>query len=529
MWKLKSLFNRAKHKSPADSVIIDNNQIDKTLTGNLSIDSQEIRKIFEPSSDIVYRNLKIWGVYNATLLFIDELVDNELINSDLLKPILNYKKNAAHSGQIQINDLINYLQQSISVANITNGNNCNQVVEHILSGETILLIEGIGTALFIGVKKSEKRSISESVIEPVVRGPRDGFIEDIKTNMALLRKRIKSPKFKVEKMELGRLSKTTVMLCYIEGIALDSLIQEVKKRLSDIDIDLLLESGYIEEFIRDNRLSPFPQLGFTERPDRLTSSLFEGHVGIIVDNSPIALIAPFTFFQYMQSSEDYYENFIPATMIRIIRYLFLFAALTLPAFYIALLNFHQGMIPKTLLVTIWASREGVPFPVFVEAMLLEVFFEALREAGIRLPSAAGQTVSIVGALVIGEAAVRAGMVSSAMVIVVSITGISSFVIPRYSFALAIRVLRFVFMILAGTLGLYGMFAGVFILLTHLANLRSFGVPYLSPLAPTEFSSIKDTFIRAPVWARKKRPGFIGNNNSNRIIDKSDKDSSKQSK
>jgi hypothetical protein len=526
MQQLKNFFKGANHRPVSNSATLNNCQIDKPLTGNLSVDCLEIRNIFNPSSDIIYRELKIWDVYNSTVLFIDELVDTQLINSDLLKPLLIYGKNTTCEGQIQLSDLINYLQQSISVSNITTGTNCNEIIDHILSGETILLVEGINTALFIDVKKSEKRSISESIIEPVIRGPRDGFIEDIKTNTALLRKRIKTPKFKVEKMDVGRLSKTTVIVLYIEGIAKDALVQEVKKRISAIDIDAVLESEYIEEYIRDNRFSPFPQIGFTERPDRLTSSLFEGHVGIMVDNSPIALIAPFTFFQYMQSSEDYYQNYIPATMIRIIRYIFLFTALTLPAFYIALLNFHQGMIPKTLLTTIWASREGVPFPVFVEAMLLEVFFEALREAGIRLPSASGQTVSIVGALVIGEAAVRAGMVSSAMVIVVSITGISSFVIPRYNFALAIRVLRFYFIILAGTLGLYGMFAGGFILLTHMANLRSFGVPYLSPVAPMDFNSLKDVIIRAPIWSKKKRPGFIGNNNSYRSSDKSDSDSSK---
>lgn len=499
--------------SPAE----DNSTVNQMLSRNLESNVEQLKIIFDRSFDIAYREFQIGSLRKGILVFIEGFVDSALIDSNVLKPLLNYDKKLEHPKNIYLNEILNFLKnQVITTSQIKLCMNIQEVVEHVLAGDTILLIDEANQAISMNLKKLDKRSIEESIVEPVIRGPRDGFTEDIQTNISLIRRRLKTNKLKMEKMKVGRLSQTTVVISYLDGIVNNSLVKEVQERIARIDIDAVLESGYIEELIEDNHFSVFPQFGYTERPDRLVSALLEGRIGIIIDNTPIALIAPETFFQAMQSSEDYYQRYIPASIIRCLRYFFLFTAFSAPSFYIAVLTFHQGMLPRNLLMTVWASREGIPFPVFIEALMMEVFFEGLREAGIRLPSIAGQTVSIVGALVIGQAAVQAGLVSSSMVITVSITGISSFIIPRFNLALSIRILRFVMMILAGTFGLYGMFIGFLAILIHMTNLRSFGIPYLSPVAPLDFASLKDVFIRAPWWAMFTRPGFMGTKDSKRI-------------
>lgn len=487
----------------------------KKLSGNLSEDINHFKELFAGSSDIVYREFKIANLYNAVLIFLDGFADINQINSAILRPLINYNVTASNNTENNLSEINAFMhKQILSVAKLSTGMQFQEVIDHILSGETALLVNGVEESFFIDIKKLEKREISEPKLEPLLRGPHDGFTEDLRTNIALIRKRIKTPKLKIEQMHIGRLTKTDVVVSYIDGIANDAIVQEVKKRLSKIDIDGILESGYIEELIEDNHFSIFSQFGYTERPDKLCADLLSGSIGIMINNTPIALIAPQTFIQGLEFSEDYYFRFIPATFLRIIRYLFLAIALLLPSFYIAILTFHPGMIAKALLFTIWTSREAVPFPVLVEAIIIETFFEVLREASLRLP-AAGQTIGIVGALVIGEAAVRAGIVSSPTVIIVSITGISSFMIPKYSLALSVRVLRFVMMIFAGTLGLYGMFMGLLIILIHMAKLSSFGVPYLSPLAPLSISDLKDVIFRAPWWAMNKRPKFLNTKNKTR--------------
>jgi spore germination protein KA len=267
----------------------------------------------------------------------------------------------------------------------------------------------------------------------------------------------------------------------------------------------VLESGYLEEFIEDNPYSPFPQVVHTERPDRVTASLLEGRVAILTDGTPFALIVPAEFITLMQSPEDYYERYMVATAIRWLRYIGFAMSLLLPSLYIAITTFHQEMIPTRLLISLAAAREGVPFPALVEALMMEFTFEALREAGIRLPRAVGQAVSIVGALVIGQAAVQAGIVSPLMVIVVAITGIASFMNPAFNIALTMRLMRFPLMLLAATLGLFGVMVGILAILIHLAGLRSFGVPYLSSLAPLHTKDLKDVAVRAPWWAMDNRP------------------------
>ncbi|WP_238884350.1 spore germination protein [Clostridium sp. YIM B02551] len=501
---------------PSKNTSKNNLQNDKNFSGDLSHDYNEFKQILSNCSDIVFREFKINNLSDALIIYIDEFVNVEQIDMNILKPLLSYNFNNLDKSSINSNELNDFIRkQIVSIGDVNKINFFQDAVDNILTGNAILMVDGLKEAISLDVKKYEKRSVTEPVMEPVVRGPRDGFTEDIKTNLLLVRKRLKTPSLKMEKILVGRLSKTIIYVSYLDGIASDSLVEDIKYKLNKIDIDAILESGYIEELIEDNHFSIFSQFGYTERPDKLCSSLLEGHVGILIDNTPLALMAPQTLFETMQTSEDSYERYLPSIMIRFVRYIFLGLAFSLPSFYIALLTFHQGMIPKKLLFTIWASRENVPFPVLIEAIVMEIFFEGLREAGLRLPSGTGQTVSVVGALVIGDAAVKAGIVSSSMVIIVSITGIASFIIPRYNLSLSVRVLRFFMMILAGTFGLYGMFIGFLTVLIHMAKLNSFGIPYLSPLAPLDLSGLKDVVVRVPWPFMKKRPEYINKKNIRR--------------
>ncbi len=506
--KKRSKQNHISTKKEQDSLKT------KLLTGNLTKDVQQLKTIFERSSDIIYREFQM-GNKTGILIFLDGLVNTDLIDSDVLKPLLKWGRGQLNLPRIeQLKQL--FLEQIITTAEIKYGHQIPDIVTHILSGDTALLIDGMEQALFIGLKKWEKRAVDEPQTELVVRGPREGFTEDLRTNTSLIRRRIKTANLKMESLTIGRLSQTNIVMTYIEGIAEDSLLQEVRERLSRIDIDAILESGYIEELINDNPFSIFPQVANTERPDRVVGGILEGQVGILVDNTPFCLIAPQTFFQFLQTTEDYYLRYPIGTFTRWIRFLFLLISLLLPSLYIALTTFHQEMIPTNLLLSVAASREPVPFPALVEALIMEISFEGLREAGLRMPRPTGQAVSIVGALVIGQAAVDAGIVSSPMVIIVALTGIAAFVIPDYSLANAIRFLRFPMMILAGTLGFYGILLGAIFLQIHISRLRSFGVPYFSPVAPLDIDGLKDVVIRAPWWAMVNRPGQGVNKKTNRM-------------
>lgn len=475
-------------------------------------DVNELKAVFEKSSDIVYRELHI-GNKKGMLIFLDGLVNQQLMDSDVLKPLLNWDEQELKAGITSIKQL---LERVVTTADATSSQKLQDVTDHILSGNTVLLIDKMPDALFISIKGWEKRAIEQPESEVVVRGPRDGFTENLRTNTSLIRRRLKTPRLKMEQKKVGRLSKTDLVITYIEGIAEDSLVQEIHERIDRIDIDAILESGYIEELIDDNPFSVFPLVGHTERPDKVVGSLLEGSVGIIIDNTPFCLIAPQTFFQLIQSPEDYYQRYITSSFIRMLRYLFLIISLLLPSLYVAVTTFHQEMLPTSLLLSLAVAREATPFPALIEALIMEVAFEGLREAGVRLPRAVGSAVSIVGALVIGQAAVDAGIVSSPMVIIVATTGIASFIIPGYEQANTIRILRFPMMFLAGFMGLYGVFLGVITLQIYILRLRSFGVPYFSPVAPLDTTNLKDIFVRAPWWAMNKRPGYLGKNKANRI-------------
>lgn len=375
-------------------------------------------------------------------------------------------------------------------------------------GNALIFADGHDEALICSTQGGEQRSIQEPSTQASFRGPRQGFTESLQTNISMIRRYIKNPNLWVEKMKKGSVTNTDIALMYIQGICDEKVLKEVKQRLEKIDIDSILESGYIEQLIEDETFTTFPTMYHTERPDVVAGNLLEGRFAIIVDGTPFVLIAPALFVQFFQSVEDYYSRFDIATSIRILRVLVFFISLVAPAVYVAATTFHQEMIPTELLVVIAAQRESVPFPAVVEALTMEVSFEILREAGFRLPRVVGSAVSIVGALVIGEAAVQAGIVSPAMVIIVALTAIASFATPAFAMAISARLIRFIFLIASAVMGFYGLILGIIMMFVHLCSLRSFGVPYMSPLAPFSSQGVKDTLFRVPWWADKKRPESV---------------------
>jgi len=474
---------------------------EKLFSGQVSKDIEEIKKILGSPSDLVVREFNYYGIPAAAVM-IDGLVDKVTVVEGILKPLM---LEARIAKALPENPYKSLRDEMLAISEIKETNNFSEFLLAVLSGEVGLILEKNTTALLASAKGWAARSVSEPMNEVVVRGPQEGFTETLRVNTALIRRRIRSPHLRFESLKIGRTSQTDVVIAYLEDIADAKIVEEVRTRLSRIDIDAVLESGYLEEFIEDDPFNIFPQVKHTERPDKAVADMLEGKVVILTDGTPMALVVPTTFTEFFQAAEDYYEKYFLSNFLRAIRLISFFLAMFLPSLYIAIITFHQEMIPTELLLNIWASRSGVPFPAFVEALLMEIAFEALREAGVRLPRPVGQAVSIVGALIIGQAAVEAGIVSTSMVIVVAITGIASFAIPAFNMAIAARIYRFIIMLLAASFGMFGLMIGFIFLVIMLCNTRSFGVPYLAPLAPFSLSAQKDTAARVPWWLMIKRP------------------------
>ncbi len=361
----------------------------------------------------------------------------------------------------------------LTISEVAEVHYIKDLIPKVLIGSTALLIDGLADVFILGTTKANKRNIEEPVSEALVRGPRVGFTEVLSDNTSLLRRHCADESLSLVKLPVGERAKKELVVAFINDLASTELVDEIKNRIQKIDIDSVLESGYIEQLIEDNYLSPFPQIQNTERPDRVISALMEGRVAILLDGTPFVLIAPVTFSMLLQSPEDYYERWLPGTLLRLLRFMTAFVSLFAPALYISFISFHPGLIPTKLAISIIGSREGVPFPALIEALIMEVAIEVLREAGLRLPKPIGPAMGIVGGLIIGQAAVEAGIVSPIMVIVVAVTAISSFTIPQYSVGITLRILRFVAMFCAAIFGLYGVI--LFFYFGHLVKLKSFGV------------------------------------------------------
>ena len=481
------------------------------LRDSLKANIEHVRRTTGGSPDVVVRKFVVGrnpGV-EAAALFVDGLVDDKNVYNFVLEPLLQSNIPPQKSGK----DLLDFIENSlVAVSGVERVSDWSEFFSGLMEGSTMLMLDGVSLALKTGTQGGQFRSIEEPTSQLAVRGPREGFTESLRMNTAMVRRYIRNPYLWQESMVIGEATQTRVSVMYIQGIANDKVVEEVRRRLKQIKADSILESGYIEQFIEDKTFTLFPTVYHTERPDIVAANLLEGRIAIFVDGTPFVLVVPALFIQFFHAVEDYYYRFDIASALRFLRVLIFFLSLVAPSAYVAATTFHQEMIPSALVLSLAAQREAVPFPAFIEVLVMEIAFEILREAGVRLPRQIGQAISIVGALVIGQAAVEAGFVSTSTVIVVSITAIASFATPTVAIATSARIIRFVFIVISSMFGFYGLVIGLLFMTLHLCSLRSFGVPYMSPLAPMIPSNAGDTILRKPIWAWKERPRLISQNN-----------------
>lgn len=506
---LRRLFKRKNPGKTGKSPIDNTNRVSKKPKNSVKY----IHEALSDCCDLETRTVRLGrnSKTNAHILFIDGMVDPSFVSQNILKPLMILETN-----DVGKQDLYGKIcKELLPVGTATVEKTPDSLIMKVLSGSVGIMVEGLENSLAVEAIGWEERRVEESKAETVVKGMRSSFIESLRVNRSLIRRIIKHPKLKIEKMTLGRLTNTEINIFYLEGIVMKGLVDEVKERLGRIDVDGIVGLSSIQETIDDSRFSIFSSSYSTERPDRACSCLLEGRAVIMMDNSPFAVIVPSIVAHLFQSPEDYNTKYITTSIIRLLRFAGLISTLLLPGLYVAIFSYHHEMIPIELLNTVSLSREQLPFPIFLEMLMLEVTFEILREAGIRLPRPVGQIISFVGAVVIGQATVAARLVSPPSIIIVALTAIASFTVPIVEGGNAIRMLRFPVLFAAGTFGLPGIVSVLLLILIHLSGLRSFGVPYLSPISPFALSDWKDLFIRVPMSFMKTRSVQTGKANLRR--------------
>ncbi|GJM80503.1 spore germination protein [Paenibacillus sp. HMSSN-139] len=507
-FKKKHPLNSTSSPSSSDSSSSKGNeprQLEAELENNLS----SIQSQMHNSADLVVRRLIIMGKRNAALLFLSSMTDQRLIQEGIVANLqLPFSSFEPKEGEEPMNPF-DWVYRERVHANIgQQSSDWSVLLDLLMKGQTLLLIDGYAEAMTFDTRMVEKRAIEQPQTEQVIRGPRDGFIEQLETNLSLIRYRLQSADLVIETGELGRRTKSKTVVCYIDGIADPHLVGEVMRRLAKIDIDGIIDAGYIEQFIEDQPISPFPQIQNTERPDKTVAALLEGRVAILVDGSSFALIVPALFDQFFQTVDDYSERFMIASLLRLVRLIALLFSVFFPSLYVSVISYNPELLPTDFAVAISGGRAGVPFPAMLEVLIMEASMEILREATIRLPQMIGGALSIVGVLVIGQAAVSAGLSSPITVVIVALTTIGSFATPAYNTAIAMRMLRFPLIVLAGLFGLYGVMIGSIFIINHLLYLESFGVPFLQSILAKKRAGFVDTFVRAPLWWMGKRPSYL---------------------
>ncbi|MDQ0201535.1 spore germination protein [Neobacillus ginsengisoli] len=493
------------------SILHSKNLVQTYLSLSLEQNLALLQDTFDSCDDLVFHSIH-FNTIPGCLIYLSEMV-----NSHALFELDQGFNKYIGSSETESSDAIkSYIRNGFAFSNTNEVNSLETVIDHILSGYTVLLIDKIDHAFLFHSINETGRAVQEPVAEPMVRGPREGFVENIETNLMMIRRKVRNPSLKVNHLRVGKQTNTELSVVYIKGIADEKVVDEVHHRLSRIDIDGVLESHYLESMIADTRWSPFPTVYSTERPDRVCAALLDGKVAILTDGTPFVLTAPAVFVEFLHSNEDYYNGSLIATFTRWIRFLGLFITLILPSFYVAMTTFHQDLLQTPLLLRIAASRENLPYPIVVEAFFMVITFELVREAGLRMPKPfGGAVVTILGLVLISQAAVQAGIIGPVMTVVVSVTALVSFILPNYAFHQVIRFLGLPLLLLAGLFGFMGILVGLMFALAHLVSLRSFGVPYFSPVSPARKEGWKDVFIRAPWWAMETRPPGLNIKNIHR--------------
>lgn len=440
-------------------------------------------------SDLVSRHVDLPGGVQVILCFLASLTQPSVVNNDIIDK-LSAQRPLGTVGDVRVVPTF------------------GSAVEKILAGDVLLFAPGVPGAFSLAAQGTEHRAIEKPLSETTILGPKESFNESLSTNISQIRRRVRDPRLRFETVTKGALSRTEIRLCYIAGLCNDALVNEARRRLREYRPAGVASAEYLTEALMDDPYTLLPTADITERPDVVALALIEGRFGILVDGASSALILPVSFWCFLQAPDDYYQNYIASSFLRILRYGFLFIALLMPALYIAVTTYHAQMLPTALLISVARSRQNIPFPAVVEAFIMELTFEILREAGLHLPQKLSTSLSVVGALVIGQAAVLAGLVSWPVVVIVSITAITNFAIPRWPLALSVRILRFMEMIAAAVFGLPGVLAMTALILTHMLSLRSFGIPYLFPVAPFDAQGLKDVAVRFPHWAPTPRPRLL---------------------
>nr|WP_319487221.1 spore germination protein [uncultured Caproiciproducens sp.] len=476
------------------------------FTNSINDNRSQLKSIFKNDETLIFRPVENPSIPSVgfCLVYIDGMVNNKLINEDVIKPLVEYRPERKAITSLDV--IAKQVMLSDSVEKTAD---VDKIIQAIVYGDCILMMDGFFDFLILNTKGWGSRSISEPENEKVLRGPREGFNEALMMNLSLLRRKIRTPDLKMEFQSVGTRSNTKACICYLDELVNKKVLAELKKRLQSFSIDGTLDSNYINEFINDAPYSPFKTIGSTEKPDVVAAKLLEGRVALFLDGTPVVLTMPFLFIENFQSDEDYYINYYFSSIGRILRLIAFFVATSIPAIYVALTTFHHEMLPLAMTMSITKARQDVPFPTVLESALMLLVFEMLRESGARMPGMMGQALSIVGALVIGQAAVEAKLVSAPMIIVTALTGISGLMVPRVKGATII--LRFALLGMASILGLYGYMFGVLGLLIHLFNLNSFGVPIMNSAFSDTFQDKKDIAIRAPWYLMKKRPKYLSPN------------------
>lgn len=471
-------------------------EMKKVLCPNLDDNLKALIECFKDCPDVLTKNLMLRNSKKACCMYINGFVNKDLLQRDLIMPLLTLD-----SGFVQNEKIIDYLP----ILNITSSSDFDTVKKAVLSGKAIVLIEGLSFAICCDLTSPEKRSISEPETEKNIRGAHDGFIEAFEPNITILRQRIKDNRLKFKNLVLGNITKQRLAVAYIDGIANPEILNNLYNKISRIDIDGLSAVGSVEHFITDSKYSLFPQYMSTERPDKAVASLLEGRFVVILEGTPRVLIAPVSFFSYFQATDDYSSKWDYGTFTRIIRFLGMILAIYLPALYISTTSFEYYLIPINLLIPLARSRVQVAFPPIIEAIVMELTIEMLREASIRLPSYVAITIGVVGGIIIGQAAVNAGVVSNLFIIVIAVTTIATYLTPVNDFGLSVRLVRLVFLSAAAVFGIIGIEVASVFLVAHILSLESLGQPYFIPIIPFHIDDLKDTIIRLPIEFFKKRP------------------------
>lgn len=499
-----NFFGNNKEKIVKDKVKnINKTNKDSALDNSLSANIDMLKELF---IDVDILRIRYIGNNNNDklkycLVYSDGVVNSAIINDSIIKPLM--LSDAAVFGSNLINSLMNDVIM-INEAEVTN--DINKIIEAITYGDTVLFADGSNEAILLNTKGFTTRSIAEPDNEKTLTGPREGFNEALLQNLSLIRRKLRTNELKMKFYTLGKKTKTSACICYVDGIVNKKLLKELYRRLDTIDIDAVLDTNYITELIRDSPKSPFRATGYTERPDVVVGKLLEGRVAIFLDGTPTVLTVPYLFIENFQSSEDYYLSFYYTSFTRILRIIGFILTITIPGLYIAIVAFSYEMIPTSLLMNIARERSGAPLPAAMEALVILIVFDILKETGIRMPTGIGQALSIVGALVIGQAAVAAKLVAAPMIIVVALTGITGLLVPKLN--APIIYARALLFILSATFGLFGIVIGLSAVLIHIINLRSFGVPQMSLIGSLKYQDIKDIYIRAPWWSMITRPQLL---------------------